>query len=331
MHKCKKNVMWKDSVAGYVKNGLINCYKLNEQLLDETYKIDKYSIFTVHEPKEREIVSTRIKDRVFQKSLCNNYVYDEITKSFIYDNCACQVNKGTDFARDRLCSHMQRYYRKHGENGFVLTCDIQNYFGDTLHSVAKEAARKRIKDDWAYTHITKIIDSFNHGEDPEKGLGLGSEPNQLTQLAVLDDLDHLIKEELKIKQYVRYMDDIILIHPDKEYLKYCLKEIDAFISGIELKLSCKKTQIFPLKQGIKFLGFTFYLTNTGKVVRILSKENIKQEKRKLRKMKKLVDEGTLTKTHVDKCYTAWKAHAKKGNTYNLLKSMDRFYNNLWEV
>ena len=93
MNKCKKNVMWKDSVAGYVKNGLVNCYKLRQQLLDEKYKIDKYSVFTIYEPKKREIVSTRMKDRVFQRSLSDNYLYDAVTKSFIYDNCACQDNK----------------------------------------------------------------------------------------------------------------------------------------------------------------------------------------------------------------------------------------------
>lgn len=330
MHKCKNNVMWKDSVAGYVKNGLINCYKLRQQLLNDTYKIDKYSIFTIHEPKTRDIVSTRMKDRVFQRSLTDNYLYERVTKPFIHDNCACQIGKGTKFARDRLKCHMQRYYRKNGMDGYVLKCDMSNYFGSTPHEVAKKASLKNIDNEWVAKHVEEIIDSFNQGEDPNVGMGLGSQVTQLTQLAVLDEMDHMIKEKLRIKQYIRYMDDFILMHHDKEYLKYCLREIDKDITKLGLKLNTKKTQIFPLKQGIKFLGFDFCLKNTGKVIMRLNKKNVTHEKRKLKRMKKLVNEGIMTREHVDECYTSWKAHAAQGNTYNLLKKMDTFYNNLWK-
>jgi hypothetical protein len=130
--------------------------------------------------------------------------------------------------------------------------------------------------------------------------------------------------------HIRYMDDFILIHQDKEHLEYCLDEINKYLASLDLKLSTKKTQIFPLKQGIKFLGFIFHLTETGKVIRKLRKENVTHEKRKLRRMKKLVDEGVLTKEHVDECYASWKAHAKQGNTYNLILSMNKFYKNLWK-
>jgi len=330
MHRCKRNVMWKDSVAGFIKNGLVNTYNLRKQLLDSTYKIDKYSVFAIYEPKKREIVSTRMKDRVFQRSLCDNYLYKAITKSFIYDNCACQLNKGTNFARNRLSCHMQRYFRKHGLNGYVLKCDISDYFGSTPHNVAKNAVSERVKNDWVNCHVAKIIDSFNQSENPEIGMGLGSQITQLVQLAVLDRMDHMIKERLGIKQYIRYMDDFILIHQDKEHLEYCLDEINKYLASLDLKLSTKKTQIFPLKQGIKFLGFIFHLTETGKVIRKLRKENVTHEKRKLRRMKKLVDEGVLTKEHVDECYASWKAHAKQGNTYNLILSMNKFYKNLWK-
>ena len=329
MYKCKKNVMWKDSVAGWVKNGLANCHRLNKQLMDDTYTIDKYSEFIIHEPKTREIVSTRFKDRVFQRSLCDNYLYEAVTKSFIFDNCACQVGKGTDFARRRLLIHMQRFFRKHGTDGYVLNCDIKSYFGSTPHSTAKAAMRKRIDNDWAYGHVGSIIDSYNQGPDPDVGMGLGSQITQLVQLAVLDDLDHYIKEGLQIKQYVRYMDDFILIHHDKEYLHYCKKKIGEQLANLGLQLNLRKTQIFSLKQGINFLGFKFHLTETGKVIRRLHKSNVTKARRRLKKLKALVDRGVLTRKDVDECFTSWKAHAKKGNTYGLIKSMNRFYDDLW--
>jgi hypothetical protein len=330
MYKCKRNVMWKDSVSGYIKNGLTNCYKLRNQLLDNTYKIDKYSMFVIHEPKKRQIVSTRMKDRVFQRSLCDNYLYEAITKSFIYDNCACQLNKGTGFARDRLACHMQKYFRKNGFDGYFLKCDLSNYFGSTSHDIAKDTLGSKVNNNWVNYHTDKIIDSFNQGDNPNIGMGLGSQITQLTQLAVLDKLDHIIKERLKIKHYVRYMDDFILIHSDKQYLKYCLSEINKYIISLNLTLNLKKTQICPLKQGIKFLGFVFYITKRGKIIRKLTKKNIIRLKKKLNKLKKLVVKGILSKEHADKCYISWKAHAKQGNTHNLILYMDKFYKNLWQ-
>ena len=85
MRKCKQNVIWKDSVAGFVVvNGLVNIYKLKQLHENGKYKLDGYTIFKVYEPKERTIVSTRIKDRVFQRSLCDNYLTEQVSKGFIY-------------------------------------------------------------------------------------------------------------------------------------------------------------------------------------------------------------------------------------------------------
>lgn len=329
MWKCRKNVMWKDSVAGFVKNGLANIYKLREALYNDTYQISPYTEFKVYEPKERDIISTRIKDRVFQRSLCDNFLYKSVSKSFIYDNAACQIGKGTLFARKRLVCHLQRFYRKYGTQGWVLKCDIKNYFGSTSHSVAINAITKRVYDDWAVEETSRIIRSFNQGENPNIGMGLGSEVTQLVELAVLDDLDHFIKERLKIKQYVRYMDDFILIHHDKSYLRECRRIIENELSKIGLQLSEKKTQLAPITQPIKFLGFTFRLTNTGKVVIKIQSERISHERRKLRKLVERAREGTLTKTEVDHCFESWKAHASYGDTHNLILKMDKYYKELW--
>jgi hypothetical protein len=226
---------------------------------------------------------------------------------------------------------MQRYYRKHGTQGWVLSCDIKNYFGSTPHRTAKEAVSRNIKDDWCKNHVHKIIDSFNQGPDPDVGMGLGSQITQLAQLSVLNSMDHMIKERLGIKYYIRYMDDFHLIHHDKEHLRYCLKVIEDHLTSLGLKLNSKKTQIYPLRQGITFLGFRFLLSDTGKIIRLLRKSNVSHERRKLKRMSGLVREGRMTKDHVDECYTSWKAHASKGTTYKLIKNMDRFYESLWEV
>ena len=329
MWKASRNVKWKDSVAGYLKNGLVNCYKLKHSLEDGTYKLDTYTQFTVYEPKKRDIVSTRIKDRVFQRSYCDNYLYPALTRSFIYDNHACQIGRGTNTAKDRLVTHMQKAYRENGIDLYVLKCDLTNYFGSTPHTECKRAVRKRCDDAWGIHEAYRIIDSFDQGDDPEIGMGLGSQATQLIQLSVLDDLDHFIKEKLHIKHYVRYMDDFILIHKSKPYLQYCKLKIKDWLVARGLTLSAKKTQLFSLKQGIKFLGFRFRLTQTGRVVKTMLPEKVTRERRRLRKLVALAKAGVKTKAEVDACYQSWKAHAEYGNTHNLILCMDRYYKNLW--
>lgn len=321
MLKCRRNVLWKDSVAGFVMNASINCYKLSEELLNDSYEISRYSVFTIKEPKERVIVSTRFRDRVFQRSLCDNYLTEAVSKSFIYDNCACQVGKGTQFARNRLKHHLSAFYAEFGTGGYALKCDIKSYFGSTRHDVAKAAIRKRVEDDWAVSMVEDIIDSFNHGADPDVGIGLGSQVSQLIQLAVLDDLDHFIKEQLKIKHYVRYMDDFILMHPDKKYLKYCLKRVEIELEKIGLRLSAKKTHVFPITQSIHFLGFAFRLTETGKVSVSLIHDKVARYRRKLKRLIERSRNGRMTKQDVEASVQCWQAHASYGDRYGAIKAV----------
>jgi len=341
MLHCKHNVMWKDSVAGYVKNGLVNVYKLKHSHENGTYQLDRYTQFKVYEPKERDIVSTRMKDRVFQRSLCDNYFYAAMTKSFIYDNCACQNDRGTEYARKRLICHIQKYFRKNGVDGWVLKIDLTNYFGSTPHELAMCAVTKRTDDEWAVGEIQRIVTSFNQGKNPDVGMGLGSEITQLIQLAVLDDFDHFVKEQLHIKHYIRYMDDGVLIHESKEYLQECLVKITEWMVQRGLQLSPKKTQLFKLRQGIRFLGFRFRLTDTGKVVMTVLPEKVSHERRKLKKLVLRAKAGLMTKEEVDRCYESWKAHVgnegkkdkpgkrAKRDCHNLIICMDKYYKNLW--
>ena len=163
----------------------------------------------------------------------------------------------------------------------------------------------------------------------DDGSLLRRQTHQLVQLAVLDDMDHYIKEVLRIKGYVRYMDDFILIHEDKDHLKYCLGEITRMLSDLGLELNEKKTGIQPVKNGIHFLGFSFRLTDTGKVLQTILHKKISTERRKLRKLVDKVKAGEMTKQHVDECYQAWRSHVDKGNCQSVLSKMDSYYVNLY--
>ena len=101
MMKCKRGVMWKDSVANFVLNGVKEATKLSDDLNDGAYVERPHKYFTVTSPKRREIMSISFRDRVYQRSLNDVAIYPVMVKSFIYDNAACQKGKGTDFARNR--------------------------------------------------------------------------------------------------------------------------------------------------------------------------------------------------------------------------------------
>lgn len=322
--KSSRNVKWKDSVATYHANALKNTYKLRRSLLADKYAIDAYQHFTIHEPKEREIVATRIKDRQFQRSLCDNILYPQITRSFLRDNCACQRGKGVDDALNRMDTHLHRYYLHHGPNGWVLKCDIHHYFAETRHEDAKAAVRKRVPDDEAYRRAAEIIDSFGG----DKGIGLGSQVSQLVELALLDDFDHWVKERLGVKYYIRYMDDFILIHSDKAFLEECLRRITERLARLGLTLNAK-THIHPLKQGVMFLKWRFILTGSGKVVRRMSKQSIAKERRKLKKMRAKVLEGKCTMEDARANLQSWEANAKRGNTRGIVKQMETYFNKLF--
>jgi hypothetical protein len=129
--------------------------------------------------------------------------------------------------------------------------------------------------------------------------------------------------------YGRYMDDFYLIHPDKDYLRYCLEEIKKYLVPLGLELN-QKTAVFPLTQGIDFLGFRTYLTDTGKVVRKVRRESKNRIRRKLKKYRHLLDEGRIDFETILQSYSSWTGHAEHGNSYHLIRKTDDLFFNLFK-
>lgn len=324
--KCKNGVMWKASVAHYILNIIRETVKLEDQLKDGSYKSKPLRPFTVQSNgKMRTVMGVAFRDRVYQRSLNDNAIYPQITKSFIYDNGACQKDKGTNFSRGRLICFLQRFYRKHGTKGYVLQCDIKGYYPNMRHDVVEKSFSEHL-DPEIFKMAKQVLDEQYPGE---VGFLPGSQMIQIAGISVLDGMDHYIKERLRIKYYVRYMDDFILLHESEEYLEKCWKEIAAYLDTIGFELHPTKTRIYPITEGIKFLGFVYRLTITGKVVRTVIPKNVKLYRKKLRRLVNLAKKGYLTRNKVDECYRSWRAHAAKGDSYNLLKRMDAYYSGLW--
>ncbi len=158
-------------------------------------------------------------------------------------------------------------------------------------------------------------------------LGLGSQVSQLVALAVLDDLDHYIKERLKIKHYVRYMDDFVLIHEDKEYLRQCREVIAAKLADIGLELN-EKTTLHSLRQGVKLLQWRFILTDSGAVIRKMGKKKQGKQRRKLRKLCDKERGGECAQGTVRESLTSWLAHAERGDTWHERRKMKKYLKDL---
>ena len=135
MMKCKRGVMWKDSVANFVLNGVPEVARLSDELENNTYKERSHKYFSIRYPKERKIMSIAFRDRVYQRSLNDIAIYPMMSKSFIYDNCACQKGKGTKDFIDIMLAQIREYARKHGYEGYVLQLDIKKFFPSTDHDI----------------------------------------------------------------------------------------------------------------------------------------------------------------------------------------------------
>lgn len=336
----------KDSVAKFEANLLEAIGFLSELLTQKQYKLSPYHSFQVFEPKKRLVMANAFRDKVVQHSLCDNVIEPAFIRSFILDNYAVQVGKGTHFGLDRLKEFMRSYFfsrkakndmerkaaglpplpteRGDYADGWVLKCDISKYFYSIPHDKLKEMVRRYFTDSDLLWLIDMIIDSTEG-----IGIPIGNQTSQWFAIAYLNGLDHFIKERLGIHYYGRYMDDFFLIHESKEYLQKCRKQIEDYVGDLGLKLN-NKTNVFPLRNGIDFLGFHSYLTETGKVIRKVRRVSKKRAKRKMKAHSKGVERGEITLEHAEQSYQAWRNHAMHGNSYHLVRKTDTQFKSLFK-
>lgn len=210
------------------------------------YKPGKYNIFTIYEPKERIIISQNMQDKVINHLVTRQILYPSILPCLIEENVASRKNKGTSKGLELYYKYIRNCNIKYSKY-YILKCDISKYFASIDHRILKDKLTKKIKDKEALKIIFDIIDSY------ETGLGIGNMTSQCLAIFYLNDMDHYIKEVLKIKYYVRYQDDFVLFHESKEYLEKCLENIRKFLEKEKLTLN-RKTRIYSNKQNFIFLG-----------------------------------------------------------------------------
>ena len=292
-----------------------NLTTLSALLREKQYHISGYYTFMVHDPKDRHIHALHYRDRVVQHCLCDQIIAPTLDRKLIYDNAACRIGKGTHFALNRVSKFMRKFYRKYGTQGYILKCDIRKFFDNIDHDVLKQRLRKVFTDNDILWLCDQIIDSYE--SSPHKGLPHGNQTSQWFAIYYLDGFDRLIKEKLQIKYYSRYMDDCVLIHRDKAYLQFCLEQLNIYITN-ELHLEFNvKTQIFPIKNGVDYLGWHFYLSETGKVIRNLRRANKVKYKHRLCRLRKAYAQRKIDIKDIQPVMMSYIAHLAHGHTHKL--------------
>ncbi len=312
-------------VKEFEKNLKINLKILQFELINKTYQPKKLKLFIIHDPKTRKICKSNFRDRIIHHAIVNilEPIYEKI---FIYDSYASRKNKGQHKALERF-HELKRKVSLNGKKlkgikdnnyicGYCLKADIKKYFDNVDHETLINILRKKIKDENVIWLIKQILKN-NLNKIKDKSMPLGNYTSQFFANVYLNGLDYFVKHKLKVKYYIRYVDDFIILHNQKEILEYYKQEINEFIkSNLKLELHEDKSKIIPLHEGIKFLGFrSFYY------YRLLKKSNINQIKRNLIAWNEMYETCKISEEKFKVKIESWKAHASHGNNHNLTKKL----------
>ena len=241
-----KNTKNQRRVANLKEYKAIYISRIHHILESKSYVPGPFNVFTIYEPKERRIVSQNVQDKIVNHLVARYILYPAILPCLLDVNVASRKGLGTSEGL-KLATRFHRSCKINYGTYYILKCDISKFFASIDHHLLKEKLKRRMKDKDALQIIFDIIDT------EEKGLSIGSMTSQVLAIFYLNDMDHFIKEILKIKYYVRYQDDFLLFHPSKKYLKYCLAELTKFLEKEKLTFN-RKTRIYKNTNNFIFLG-----------------------------------------------------------------------------
>lgn len=237
------------------------CKRIQKMLIDKTYTTSKYHTFKIKDRgKERDICELpyfpdrivqwaimQVLEKVFMKHLISTtyaalrgeYRWSKKRKKFVSD-------RGTHAALTKLHKFMED---REGTQ-YCLKLDVKKFFPSIHKDILKRILRRLFKDDDVLWILDDIVDSG------EQGIPIGNYTSQYFGNIYLSQFDHWLKEQKRVKYYLRYMDDMVILSNSKEYLHQLRKEIEAYLlENLGLKLK-ENWQVFPTYvRGIDFVGY----------------------------------------------------------------------------
>lgn len=270
LHQCwlkaKKNKSKSLRVQRFGDDPLRYLVTIQERLRSGTYSFGPYKSFTVREKKFRHVVDAPMKDRIVHWMLYQ-YLLPIWQPRFINDTFGNLPGRGTHAAVNRLAE----FCRGTGSK-WALQLDISKYFYSINHAILKSKALRFIGDHAMRVLITDLIDSFQTDSQYDdlfavdsmyrttsaKGMPIGNLSSQLFANIFLNDFDHWIKEELRVKKYIRYVDDMVILCDSQEELRSVCQEIVHKLALDGLTIHPKKIRLAPAAAGIPFLGYVVW-------------------------------------------------------------------------
>ncbi len=241
-----RNTKSKHKVNRFKEFKCIYVTRIYNILKNREYVVGPYIHFTIYEPKKREIVSQGMIDKVVNHLVSRHLLYPALLPCLLDTNVASRSGLGMKAGLKAVNEFHRKCKVKYGKY-YILKCDVSKYFSSINKDILKEKIKRKIKDKEALKIIFDIIDS------EKEGLGIGNMTSQVFAIFYLNDMDHYIKEQLKIKYYVRYQDDFLLFHESKDYLKECFENLKKFLEKEKLTLN-NKSRLYTSNNNFIFLG-----------------------------------------------------------------------------
>lgn len=332
--QARKGKRYREDVLIFNRNLEEHLIEIQNELIYEMYEVGKYHSFYVYEPKKRLIMSLPFRDRIVQWAIYQQ-LFPFYEKAFIEDSYACRRGKGTHKAADKLQYWLRQTDRK-PERYYYLKMDIAKYFYRVDHDILLKILSRRIKDTKLLNLLGKIINcesmSFGLpvGKEPDeveitdrlcnKGMPIGNLTSQMFANIYLNEVDQYAKHELKLHYYIRYMDDIIILHHDKKYLAKIKEQLRIFLDdNLRLDLN-KKTAIRPCSTGIEFVGYRIWSTH-----RKLKKKTAVKIKRSIKKQIEMVCIGKESREKLARSIDSYRGILSHCNSHGLRQKLNKLF------
>ncbi|WP_219061111.1 reverse transcriptase/maturase family protein [Pseudomonas sp. UMAB-08] len=289
------------SVMRFAANVEENIVNIQNHLIWKSWTPGAPREFVVKEPKLRLIQAPPFIDRVIHHALVR-VIGPLFERKFIHDSYACRIGKGTQAAVFRAQRFMRIAKRNHGDKVYVLKADISKFFASIKHKVLLGEIKRTVSDPDVIWLWQKIIEGYGH----EDGVGLpvGALTSQLGANIMLNRLDHVAKDQMGIKYYVRYMDDFIAVLPDKESALQVLESLGLEVTSLSLALN-PKTAIHPWQRGLDFCGYRIWPTHI-----LPRKRNIKRARKNFKSLARKYARRAIDQIHVRQRVCSFLAYTK---------------------
>jgi retron-type reverse transcriptase len=323
--KAEKGKRFRSSCRSFNLDLEKNLLSLQRELKDKIYRPGCYHHFKIYEPKERVISAAPYRDRVVHHALVN-VIEPIFDASMELDSYANRSNKGTHKAVGRFT----QFARK---RNYVLKMDIVRYFPSLDHEILMAAIARKVKDNDILWLIEVILESgkqpinteclwYFPGDDlftpwnRKRGLPIGNLTSQFFANVYLDSFDHHVKENLKCKFYIRYMDDFVIFDNSKILLGEIRQKVIEYLERLRLKVHLNKAQIWPVAKGTDWLGYRVYPTH-----RLVRRSNVRKFRRRLKDLAEAYAGGKIQLEQVNPMMMSWIGHVQHADSYGLRKKI----------